>query len=137
MFSGDDFSRRPDFDACRDTILNIGIAGLANRGDSSIPHGDIRLHDAPVIEDNDVRDDEVRRARGTSGLRLPLAVANDLAAAEHDFIAVSREVFFDFDEQRCVAEAHSIAGGWAVEVSIGPPRDLHLPSPANPRTVAR
>ena len=38
---------------------------------------------------------EVGRAGGARRLRLPLAVANDLAAAEDDFFAVARAVALD------------------------------------------
>ena len=61
MLTGDDFRRGANLEARCDTILNIGIAGFADRGNPAITDADIRLHDSPVVHDNHVRDDEVRR----------------------------------------------------------------------------
>src|SRR4029450_8988158 len=95
VFPGDDFRGRTDLQARRDTVLNIGVAGFADRRDAAIANADVRLHNSPMIEDDRICDDEVRRARRTGGLRLPLTVTNDLAAAEHDLIAVASKVLFD------------------------------------------
>ena len=117
-----------------------GIAGLADRADAAVADADVRLDDAPVIEDDRVGDDEVRRAVGARRLRLPLAVANDLAAAEDDLFAVAREVALDLEDQRRVAEADAITGGRAVEVGVRASRDLSPGSsdePAAPRSLER
>ena len=86
-----------------------------------------------------VGDDEVGRAVGARGLRLPLAVADDLAAAEDDLFAVAREVAFDLEHEGGVAEADAVARGRAVQVRVGVARDLHRGvsgEPATPRARA-
>src|SRR4051794_78530 len=70
-----------------DPGLNERIARLADPDDSAIADADIALDDAPVVENHRVGDDEVkvRRAHRLLVRRLAHAVADHLAAAEHDF----------------------------------------------------
>jgi len=47
-FTGDNLGSWPDNDV--DVRLDVGIARLANRGDTPVPDANIGLHNAPVIE---------------------------------------------------------------------------------------
>jgi hypothetical protein len=64
MFSGDDFSGRANLQPRRHTILDIRVAGFADRRDTPITHPHVGFDDAPVVENDRVRDDEIRGARG-------------------------------------------------------------------------
>ena len=64
MLAGDDLGRRADLEPGRDAVLDVGIAGLADRADAAVADADVRLDDAPVVEDDGVGDDEIRRAFG-------------------------------------------------------------------------
>src|SRR3989304_10069857 len=100
-----------------------------------------------MVEDEGVGDDEIEDAlRGRGARRLAHAVADDLAAAELDLVAVDREVLFDLDEDVRVGEPDSVAHGRPVEVRVLAPRQpethgltppgsrLRLPSsPPRPR----
>jgi hypothetical protein len=76
--------------------------------DTPILDGDVGLDDAPVVEDQGVGDDRVRRV-GAGGLGLSHAVADHLAAAELDLLAVDRVVLLDLDEQLRIGQAHAVA----------------------------
>ena len=67
-----------------------------------------------------------RIARGSR--TLPHAVANDLAAAEGDLVAIGREILLDFDDQFGIGQAHPVAGGRPVQIRVGFPgnREAHL-----------
>src|SRR5262249_17137889 len=136
-FAGDDLGAWADDD--RDVLLDIGISGLANRRDPSAPDADVGLHDSPVIDDQRIRDHGVDRAVGSSALRLPHAVANDLPAAEFHFLTVRREVSLDLDDEVGIGETNPVADGRAEHLRIrwpthrvwhGGATPVRLPSPA-------
>src|SRR6185436_10449714 len=54
MLTGDDLGRRPDFEAWRDIVLNVGIARLSDRGNTPVANPDVGLDDSPVVEQNGV-----------------------------------------------------------------------------------
>ena len=56
-FARDGFGRRANRN--RDAGLNVGIAGLADRRDTSVLDADVGLDDAPVIENHGVGDDGI------------------------------------------------------------------------------
>ena len=88
-----------------------------------------------MIDNQRIGDDQIHR-RQIIQLALPHAVADNLAAAEFDFIAVNGEVFFDFQNQVAVAKAHLIARGWAEHVGVCLSADLaHTPSSKAPITA--
>ena len=58
--AGDDLGAGADDDG--HARLDVGIAGLADRGDAAVLDADVGLDDAPVIEDQRVGDDGVDRA---------------------------------------------------------------------------
>ena len=74
---------------------------------------------------------------GARRLRLPLAVADDLAAAEDDLFAVACEVAFDLEDQTGVAEPDAIAGGRTVQVGVRRSGNSHRGRSRNPRVRAR
>jgi hypothetical protein len=111
---------------------DVGIPRLAHARDAAVFDADVRLHDAPVIEDQRIGDDEIEHALGRRGPgRLAHAVADHLAAAELHLVAIGREVALDLDHEIGVGEPDSIADGGAVEIRVLPPRDpqAHAPAP--------
>ena len=107
-FAGDDLGSRPDDDV--DTGLDIGVAGLADAGDAAVAEPDIGLDDAPVVEDHGVGNDGVDGTLGAARLALPHAVADHLAAAELDLLAIDRAVALDLDHELGVGEPQPIPG---------------------------
>ena len=116
-------------------ISGLPALPIAQMRPSRIPMS--ALDDAPVIEDDGVGDDEIRRAFGSRRLRLSLPVANHLAASEDDLFAVAREVAFDLEDQAGVAETNTVAGGRTIEVGVGRSRDSQRGLCMNPRVRAR
>src|SRR5262249_26088613 len=68
MLAGNDFGRRANLQPGRYTVLDIRVAGFADRADTPITYPHVRLDDAPVVENDRVRDDEIRGARRACGL---------------------------------------------------------------------
>ena len=62
-FARDGFGAGADHD--RDARLRVGIAGLADADDAAVLDADVGFDDAPVVEDQRVRDHEVDAARPT------------------------------------------------------------------------
>ena len=114
--AGDHLGARPDDDV--DARLDIGVAGLADPLDAAALQPDVGLHDPPVIEDEGVGDDRIDGAVGVRRLRLPHAVADDLAAAELHLLAVDREVALDLDHEVRVGKAQLVADGRPEHVGI-------------------
>ena len=56
-FAGDHLGARADDDV--DAGLDVGVAGLADRGDAAVLDADVGLDDAPVVEDQRIGDDGV------------------------------------------------------------------------------
>ena len=74
---------------------------------------DIRLHDAPMVEDQRVGDDGIDGAGRAGTLALAHAVADHLAAAELHLLAIDGEIALDLDEELGIGEANAVAGGRA------------------------
>ncbi len=122
-FATDNFSARANDDV--HARLGVGVAGLANRHDAAVLEADVGLDDAPVVDDQGVGHDRIDGPPGlragacavAAALRLRHAVADGLAAAELDFLAVAAraqgEVGFDLDDQLGVGQAHPVAHGGA------------------------
>src|SRR5580704_1690079 len=73
-----------------EAALDARVAGVANADDAAVLDADVGLDNAEDgIEDERVGDDEVERLSVGGDGRLAHAVADDLAAAEFDFIAVT------------------------------------------------
>ena len=99
--AADDLGARADDDV--DAALHVRVARLADGHDTPALEADVGLHDAPVVQDQRVGHDAIHRAFGARALRLRHAVADRLAAAELDFLAVAagaqRVVLLDLDQQ--------------------------------------
>src|SRR5690606_38180457 len=65
---GDHLRPGPDDDV--DPWLDIGIAGLADAGDQPVLQTEIRLHDAPVVDDQGIGDDGIDGTFGARHLAL-------------------------------------------------------------------
>ena len=124
-FAGNHFRSRADDHAGRHAVHDVRIAGLADSHDAAAADSDVGLVDAAVVHDHCVGDDQIESAVGGSCRRgLAHAVADHFAAAEFCFLAGSREVLFNFDEQFRVGQANAVAGRWSVEVGILPARNF-------------
>src|SRR5207248_1623469 len=88
--AGDDLCARADHDI--DAGLDIRVTGLADPADPAVADADIGFDDPPMIEDHGIGNDRVDGALGAAPLALPHAVADHLAAAELDLLAVGRAV---------------------------------------------
>ena len=96
---------------------------MADADDAAVLHADIRFDDTEDgIEDEGVGDDEVERLGVGGGGRLAHAVADDLAAAELDLVAVAAalgdEVALDLDEQIGVGKPHLITDGGTEHLGV-------------------
>src|SRR6516164_2120533 len=92
-----------------DPGLDVRIAGLADAADTAIANAYIRLDDAPMVEDHGIGNDGVNSSVGAGCLPLPHAIADDLATAEFDLLAINRAVALDFDNQLGIGEPQAIA----------------------------
>ena len=102
-----------------DAGLGLRVAGLADGGDAAILEADVGLDDTPVVEDQRVGDHGVDRPGRAGLLPLPHAVADHLAAAELDLLAVDRVVLLDLDHEIRVGEAHLVADRRPEHVGVG------------------
>src|SRR5207248_1222121 len=88
-----------------DAGLDIRVAGLADAGDATAADADIGLDDTAMVENDGIGDDGIDRPLGAAPLALPHAVADHLAAAEFDLLAIDRVVFLDLDDELVIGEA--------------------------------
>src|SRR6266508_4613645 len=99
--------------------LDVGVPRLAHTHDAAPADAEIRLDDAPVVQDEGLGDDEVEHAVGGGGPRgLAHPVANHLAPAELHLVAVDGEVLLDLDQDVGVGEPHAIADRGTVEIRV-------------------
>jgi len=106
-----------------DPGLDIGVAGLADAADAAVADADIGFDDAPMVEDYGVGDDGVDRTLGAGRLALPHAVADHLAAAELDLLAIDCAVALDLDDKVGVGQPQPIPGRRPEHRGIGAARD--------------
>ncbi len=123
--AGDRLGPGPDHDV--DPGLDVRVAGLADAANAAVADADIGFDDAPMVENHRVGDDGVDRALGAGRLALPHAVADHLAAAELDFLAIDRAVALDLDDELGVGQPQPIAGRRAEHCGIGVARDASSP----------
>ncbi|MNM80913.1 hypothetical protein D3C81_928960 [compost metagenome] len=107
--------------------LDVRVAGLADRRDASVLETDVRLDDAPMVDDQRIGDQRVDHFGGQQ-LALALAVSDDFTAAEFHFFAVGGEVLFHFDPQFGVGQTDLVADGGAEHVGVGLTGNLHCSS---------
>ena len=112
-----------------DAGLDVRVAGLADGGDPPLLDADVGLDDTPIVQDQGVGDDQVHHLGGGT-LALAHAVADDLAAAEFDLLAIEAVIPLDLDPEIGVPQAHPVPGGRTVHLGVGPPADgRHQSSP--------
>src|SRR5438132_1243748 len=128
-FSGKYLRGRPDLHSRRHAVHDARISRLADSGDLAVANGKIGLVDSGVVENQGVGDHQIGSASGAGCLgRLSHAVADHLAAAELDLVAVDRTIFFNLDDQSGVSKTDAISGGRAVVLRVALPVDPHLTS---------
>src|SRR6516162_9484933 len=88
-FTCNDLRRSPDFHARADSIHDARISRFTDSGNPAITNRDVGFIDPGVIQNEGVRNDQIRGASAPRGLRgLSHAVANDFAASEFAFVAI-------------------------------------------------
>ena len=125
-FAGDDFGARPDHD--RDPGLHVGIACLADCGDTAALDRDVGLYDPPVIDDQGVGDYGIGGVFGDP-LALAHAVPYDFSPAELHFLAVNGEVLLDLYPQVGIGKTQTVAHGRAEHFGVSLAPDFHLAPP--------
>ena len=121
-FAGDHLGSRADDHSGSYAAHDIRIAGLADSRDAPVADSDVGLVNSAVVHDHRIGDDQIENAvRGSGGRGLAHAIADDFAAAEFRFLAGSREVLFNFDEQFRIGQANAVARSGTVQVRILPP----------------
>ena len=120
-FAGDRLGAWADHDV--DPWLDVGVAGLADAADTAVANADIGLNDAPMVEDHGVGDDRIDRTLRTGRLTLPHPVADHLAAAELDLLAVNRAVALDLDDELGIGQPQAIPGRRTEHGGVGAARD--------------
>src|SRR5262249_26091647 len=85
---------------------------------------DIGLHDAPVINNERIRDHGVHGAASARRLPLPHAVADHLPAAELHLLAIGGEILLDLYDKLRIRQPHFVAGCRAEHIRIGATRNL-------------
>ena len=91
------FGRSPNDNI--DRILNVGIAGFADFDNFSVFNANIRLNNAPPIEDQGIGDHQIDGSLFTGNGGLTHAVSNDFATPKFDLIPVDRQILLDFDQK--------------------------------------
>ena len=103
--------------------LDAGISRVTDADDAAVLDAEVGLDDAEHgVENRSVGHEHIKRL-GVRRLRiLPHSVADDLAAAELDLVAIAAalgdEVALHLHEQVRVAEAHLVAGGGAEHLGV-------------------
>mmetsp|Transcript_27539 Transcript_27539/g.88408 ORF Transcript_27539/g.88408 Transcript_27539/m.88408 type:complete len:610 (+) Transcript_27539:297-2126(+) len=110
LFARDSFGRHAGRHARRDALHRVRVARLADADDARPLDPDVRLdHPQRRVDDERVRDDHVERVgRGTARL-LAHPLAQHLAAAKLDLLAVDGVVLLHFGQQARVAQPHPVA----------------------------
>ncbi len=127
--SRQDLRRRPDDQAGRDAVHGVRVARLAQGHDPAVPHADVGLDHAPVVEHHRPGDDQVRGALGPGGDGLAHRLADDLAAAEDGLVPGQRAgaaaaVLGHLDEQVGVGQPDPVPGRGPVQSGVPGPGDL-------------
>jgi hypothetical protein len=92
---------------------------MTDADDAAVLDADVGLDDPGVVQDERTGNHGVELAacaRGPSG--LPHPVTNGLAAAEDRFLSGNDPIFFDFDDEICVAKPDTIADRGTVQRCI-------------------
>lgn len=115
-FAGEHLGSGADDQARVDTVLHVGVAGLADAGDPSVLDADVGLDDADDrIHHHHTGDDEVQGAVDVADARdLAHPVAHRLAAAEDEFFTGREQAAFHLCDQIGVGKPEPVAGGGSV-----------------------
>src|ERR1700724_3060028 len=138
-FPGDDLRGRPDLQQRMHTIRDVGVARFAERGDPPVTHADVALNDPPVVEDDGVRDDEVRTTIAAGRRPLLHRLPDRLPASEPRLVAADAMVLLDLDPEVGIGQPNLVAGGRSVELRVALAGDPHrnCPSRRSPGTRRR
>ena len=106
-----------------DSVMDTVITNALILDWWGVVKADVGLYDAEFgVENQRVGDDHVKRFGVPGQGRLAHAVADHLAAAELDLVAVAGalgdEVALDLDEQISVAQTHLVAGGRPINFRV-------------------
>ena len=127
--AGDDLGAGADDDG--DARLDVGIAGLADRGDAP----SFRPISALTMPQWSRISALVMTVSTAPCLlviwRLAHAVADHLAAAEFHLLAIDGEILLDLDDEVGVGQPHAVAGGRAEHVGIDAARDSRSSRPSS------
>ena len=99
---GDDLCAGADDHAFSDSRLNEWVSGVSDTGDATVLYAYVCFDDAEYgINDGCVCENQIQTLGSGGEVRLPHAIANDLATAEFYLVAVasrlSDEISLDFD----------------------------------------
>ena len=108
--------------------LDIRVARLADAADATRLDPDVRLDDAPPVDDQRIGDDGID-AILAHALGLAHAVPNHLAAAELDLFAVDREILLHHRHKGGICQTDAVTRGRAEHFSVCLPGNFHLSSP--------
>ena len=116
---GDDQPRRD--------VHGVRVAGLADADDLAVEHADVALHHAEDrVDDHGVGDHHVEAAVALLPLRrLAHAVADGLAAAEDQLVAIGGVVVLDLGHEAGIGEVDPVSGGRPVLRGVVRAGDLH------------
>src|SRR5215813_2560416 len=92
-----------------DVRLHIGIPGFADCGNASVLNRDIGFHNAPVIQNERVRDHRINCAITAGTLRLTHAVTDYFPTSELNLFAVDRDALLHLDYEASVCKSQLIA----------------------------
>ncbi len=113
------FGRRADDHIWIYAVHGIRVAGFSDAGYSPVFYPDIGFYDTPVVDDDDAGDDQIEDTLVAGrGSALPHAIADGLAAAEPDLIAIDGIILFDLDKKFGIGQAYLIAYGRSIEAGI-------------------
>ena len=113
VFARDDFGGCANDQVRIDAVHRVGIARLPHLDDAAIANADVAFHDAPVIDDHRVGNDQIENAAALSRramvLFCPMPSRITLPPPKRDLVAVYSEVLFDFDYEGGISQADTIA----------------------------
>ncbi|KAI3488240.1 hypothetical protein L1887_47779 [Cichorium endivia] len=115
LFARNHLGARADHEVRVDTIHDGWIARLADAHDVAGADANVRLDDPPPVDDQRVDHHHIQHRRIAPARRLAHAVADHLAAAELELVAVDRVVLLHLEPQRAVGQPHAVAHRGAIQ----------------------
>ncbi len=119
-FAGQDLGRGPDLH--RHPVHHVRVPSLADACDASVPHPDVRLEDAGVIEDEGVGNDEVHRALRAGRGPLRHALPHGLTASEGRLLPGERQVLLHLHDEVRIRKPHPVSSRRPEHTAVTPPR---------------